>query len=78
MTNDRKAYKPTAVFNRKLVRGMIRLQAEREGYRDAGKVIHSVYYHEIKKARMKKGVHMYARGSKKLRSCNRELVGHNI
>ena len=65
MTKDRKAYKPKAVFNRKFIRGMIRRQAEREGYRDAGKVVHSVYYHEIKKPRMKKGIWMYARASRK-------------
>ena len=63
-TNNRKAYAPEKVFNRKIVRSMIRAAMKRQGIQKPNKAMKKIYYHEVKIPRMKKGVWMYARGSK--------------
>lgn len=64
MTNNRKAYAPKKVFNRKIVRSMIRAAMKRQGIQKPNKAMKKIYYHEVKIPRMKKGVWMYARRSK--------------
>lgn len=64
MTNNRKAYKPVKLFNRKIVRSMLRAAMERQGIQKPNKAMKKIYYHEVKIPRMKKGIWMFARGSK--------------
>ena len=64
MINNRKAYAPVKVFNRKIVRSIIREAMERQGIQKPNKAMKKIYYNEVKIPRMKKGIWMFARGSK--------------